>query len=165
MYTPSGTGEARAYLESEADLDDIMVSPDGKWASYQSVETGIEEVYVRSFPVPRQQIPVSQGGGQFPRWSPDSQTIYYWHAESALVDTLIAARIGTEPIFTVLSRDPVIWGDYIVENWDLHPDGDRIVVTQPVRTATTGSSEMFSGRFFVVVNWFEELKARLGSGR
>ena len=69
--------ETGPYLESSADLDDIAVSPDGMWAAYQSSETGTEEVYVRSFPVPRQPLPVSEGEGQFPRWSPDGTVIYY----------------------------------------------------------------------------------------
>ncbi len=35
---------------SDADLDDVVVSPAGGWAAYQSDETGTGEVYVRSFP-------------------------------------------------------------------------------------------------------------------
>lgn len=126
------------------------------WAAYQSNETGTEEVYVRSFPVAGQQIPISEGGGQFPRWSPDGRTIYYWRAENAAVDTLYAARVTTQPTLAVVSRAPVITGSYLAEDWDLHPDGDRIVVVE------ASAAQAPQGDFLVVVNWFEELRARLG---
>ena len=74
----SGGGEATPYIESADDLDDPAVSPNRRWAAYQSIETGVEVVYVRSFPEPRQQVRVSEGGGQFPRWSQDGRTLYYW---------------------------------------------------------------------------------------
>ena len=103
-FAPSGGENPTAYLESDADLDDVVVSPAGGWAAYQSDETGIEEVYVRSFPDPRQQVSVSQGGGQFPRWSPDGTTLYYWRREDAQIDTLYAARVETEPTFGLEDR-------------------------------------------------------------
>ncbi len=148
-------GEATPYIESENDLDDVAVSPDGRWAVYQSDETGVEELYVRSFPAPRQQIRVSEGGagGQFPRWSPDGSAIYYWSAEGLAIDTLYAATVATEPTFTVLSREIVHIGDYSEENWDLHPSGDRIVAAQPSSPTIYDPDHLF-----VVLNLFEELR-------
>jgi len=153
------TGGTRPYLQSEADLDDINVSPDGRWAAYQSNETGEEEVYVRRFPEPQQQFQVSNGGGQFPRWAPDGRTVYYWREDDALIDTLFAARVQTEPAFAVLSREPVLTGSFVAEAWDLHPNGDRIVVVQTADLEGEGPE-----RFLVVVNWFEELKALTEQG-
>jgi serine/threonine-protein kinase len=167
ICSPTDPSSAQEYLVTEADLDDIRVSPDGDWAAYQSDETGSEEIYVRSFPVPKQQIAVTRNGGQFPRWSPDGQTIYYWDSEDSPIDTLFAASVQTEPTFIVLSREPVLSGDFYPESWDLHPDGDRIVVAQPFRASqvTADGSGPERERFLVVVNWFEELKERLGRGR
>ena len=47
---------------------------------------------------------------------------------------------------------------------DLHPDGDRLVVPQNVGagTAREGAAPE-PERFQVVVNWFEELKERVGN--
>jgi serine/threonine-protein kinase len=159
---PSLVEETRPYLmRGSSDLDDIVVSPDGSWAAYQSDETGVEEVFVRRFPDPLQPIPVSSGGGQYPRWAPDGSAVYYWLQEGAAIDTLMAARVRQEPSFSVLSRDPVLIGSFEVEDWDLHPDGDRIIVVQRVnQDGDEVDSE--AERFFVVVNWFEELKERLG---
>jgi hypothetical protein len=160
IVSPSN-GEARLYFEAEADVDDIAVSPDGRWAAYQSREQGTEAVYVRSFPEPSGPIRVSQGEGQFPRCAPDGRTLYYWAAENAPVDTLYAARVTTSPAFSVVSREPVLWGSYVPENWDLHPEGDRIVVAAGGSAAVEGTLQQ-GGRYFVVLNWFEELGRRLG---
>ena len=69
---------AAEYLASEAALMDMRVSPAGGLAAYSSNESGTVDVYVRSFPEPGAQERVSQGGGAYPFWSPDGNTIYYW---------------------------------------------------------------------------------------
>ena len=97
-----------------------------------------------------------EGIGQFPRWSRDGGTLYYWSEEDLLVDTLYAATVVTEPTFAVLSRDIVLTGNFRPENWDLHPDGDRIVAAQPSLLPQSDADG-----YFVVVNFFEELKARV----
>ncbi len=63
------------------------------------------------------------------------------------------ATVATEPTFTVLSREVVHTGDYSEEDWDLHPDGDRIVAARP-SSPTSLSTE----HLFVVLNIFEELR-------
>ena len=155
---------ATPYLESEADLDDIMVSPDGTLAAYNSDETGREEIYVRSFPEPRQPETVSQGGGELPFWSPDGNTVYYWAPRRSREEVdLVAARIERGPPFVVTSRETVLTGGYLNGSADLNPDGDRLIATLGAQTARTASGEAAEPeRFLVVVNWFEELKERMG---
>jgi eukaryotic-like serine/threonine-protein kinase len=149
-------GKATAYLESEADNDDITVSRDGAWAAYQSDESGDEALFVRSFPTPGRPVRISEGEGQFPRWSPDGETLYYWALSEAGADTLFAATLSGGPARSVLSRKPVLWGSFTPENWDLHPSGRQILVAARQR-------ETEGERFTVVLNWFEELKAKLGT--
>ena len=163
----SDSAVARPYLEAEADLDDIMVSPEGNLAAYVSSESGGDEVYVRSFPEARQPEIVSQGGGQTPLWSPDGNTIYYWTVGPASAPkSLIAARIERGPPFVVTSRDTVLTGTYQTFSSDLHPDGDRLVIPQNA-SALSGDAAADGAvapeRFLVVVNWFEELLERVGN--
>jgi len=156
------------YLSSEANLRDIMVSPDGTLAAYTSDETGTNEVYIRSFPEPGERTPVSQGGGEFPFWSPGGDIVYYWMLAGDISnisgDAFVAARIQRNPTPVVLSRDSLFTGNYYRPASDLHPEGDRLVVAQTVAAATNlegGASD--PERFLVVVNWFEELRQRMGN--
>ena len=164
MLNLSNPDSARpeAYLSSEANLRAIVISPDGTLAAYSSNETGRSEVYIRSFPDPGERTPVSQGGGFIPRWSPDGNTVYYWRNEGAGVLTFMAARIQLQPTPVVLSTDSLFTREYVA--YDLHPEGDRLVVAQTVTTATVsegGAAE--PQRLILVQNFFEELKERVGN--
>jgi Tol biopolymer transport system component len=162
----SDSAVARPYLEEEADLDDIMVSPDGDLAAYTSNASGQDEVYVRSFPEARQPEVVSQGGGDTPFWSPDGNTIYYWTLGGRIeIKSLIATRIERGPPFVVTSRDTLMAGTWLTRDSDLHPDGDRWIISQEAGVPGGGAADEApeSERFLVVTNWFEELRERLGN--
>ena len=100
------------YLSSEADLDAIVISPDGTLAAYHSNQSGRDEVYLRSFPEPREPTLVSERGGRFPQWSPDGRTVYYWTIPSGGASTFMAARVQRDPTTVVLSRDSLFSGNY-----------------------------------------------------
>ena len=74
---------AEEYLLSEARLRRARISPDGTLAAYQSNESGIDQVYIRSFPEPRERTLVSQDEGFFPFWATDGNTLYYWINEGS----------------------------------------------------------------------------------
>ena len=152
------------YLSSEDNLREIMVSPDGTLAAYKSDVAGTIEVYIRSFPEPRERTPVSQGGGEYPFWSPDGNTVYYWSVPVAGSGeaTFMAARVRRDPTPLVQRRDSLFTGTYVRSGWSLHPDGDRLVVPQPVLLTGDGVASE-TERHLVVVNWFEELRERMGS--
>ena len=158
---------AEVYLPSEALLTDIVVSRDGTLAAYSSDETGTSEVYIRSFPDPGAQAQVSRGGGRYPFWSPDGNTVYYWTLAGVGGgggDEFMAARLQREPTPMVLSRDPLFTGNYYRPASDLHPDGDRVIVGQNAGvSATPDGAAAEPERFIVVTNWFEELRQRMGS--
>ncbi len=159
---------AEVYLPSEAHLREVVISPNGSLAAYTSDETGRPEVYIRSFPSPGERAPVSDGGGEFPVWSPDGNTVYYWGLAGAggenIVggDAFMAAEIQLDPTPVVLSRESLFRGDYFRPGWDLHPDGERMIVPQNLNEAADLET-VDSERFLVVVNWFEELLERVGN--
>ena len=153
---------AEVYLEQEADLREPVVSPDGTLAAYSSDETGTTEIYVRSFPDPGERTPVSEGGGDRPRWSPDGNTVYYWTTGGGGV-TFVAARLRREPTPMVLSRDPLFTGVYFRSAADLHPAGNQIIVGRLNLATPQDDAASEPERFIVVTNWFEELRQRMGN--
>jgi serine/threonine-protein kinase len=159
VMDPADSASARPYLEAEARLLDMRVSPGGDLAAYMSNETGFFQIYVRSFPEPRQPVLVSSGVGGRPRWSPSGDTLYYWRGGA--VDTLYAASVRRQPTFAVESIEAVFTGQWEQGDTDLHPEGDRWI---SARAAGSGNApgQVEPERFLVVTNWFEELRAALG---
>jgi Tol biopolymer transport system component len=65
------------YLQTEFNEGSARVSPDSRWVTYSSDESGKGEVYVSTFPNHSAKWQVSGNGGSFPKWSPDGNRIYY----------------------------------------------------------------------------------------
>jgi Tol biopolymer transport system component len=139
------------------------LSPDGRWVAYASDEGGGNfEVFVRSFPIPGAKYQVSQGGGIIPRWAPDGRTLYYLNRYSGTGGTgmPMAAEVDGRAGFRVLSRRPLPAiakyriGGLSGEDYDIHPDGKSLVALKYSNATVPG--------MMVVLNWFDELKARMG---
>jgi Tol biopolymer transport system component len=60
------------------------VSGDGKWLAYVSDESGLPQVYIRSFPQLGGKWQVSARGGAQPRWRRDGKEIYYLGIDGSL---------------------------------------------------------------------------------
>ena len=159
------SARAEVDLSSEANLFDLLVSPDGSLAAYRSNESGVNEVYIRSFPDPGERAVVSQGGGHVPFWSPDGNTLYYWRNDGAGMGTFMAARLQRDPVPVVLSTDSLFTGTYSqpFSGSGLHPDGDRWIVAQNVGTADADEGAGDPARLIMVTNFFEELRQRMGN--
>jgi serine/threonine-protein kinase len=171
MMDPSDSSTARPFLEAEALQTRPQVSPAGDLVAYQSFEGGgeVAEVYVRSFPEPRQPVIVSSGGGRSPLWSPAGDRIYYWKVgglDVSIPDSLFVGHVQREPTFSVVSTEFVLAGTYEAQgSWDLHPDGDRFVVARVVQLGqSTEDDAVEAERHLIVTNWFTELLAAVGEG-
>jgi serine/threonine-protein kinase len=166
ITSPVDSAATRVYQEAPWSEYDFDLSPDGQLAAYVSEEGGRDQVWVRDFPVARGKwlVPGSDGAGQ-PRWATDGKAIYFWKLRSGQ-DTLLVARVDRAP--QVVIHDPVpVPGlpPVVMRGWDLAPDGQRLVVSSVLTPTVAGTSEDQSaadGRYLVTINWFEELKARMG---
>ena len=50
-----------------------------------------------------------------------------------------------------------------MQNWDLHPDGERFIVAVNSSAGAAANAGGEEDRYLVVLNWFEELKERIGN--
>ena len=78
------------------------LSPDQKWLAYSSNASGIQEIYVQSFPVGTQKFQISGGGGQMPTWSRNGHELYFLHGP-----TLMATTIHTDNGFVADAARPL----------------------------------------------------------
>jgi serine/threonine protein kinase/Tol biopolymer transport system component len=132
------------------------LSPDGRWIAYVSNESDPPQVYVRPFPdAAGARWQVSRAGGSEPMWSHSGRELFY---RSAAGD-LVAATIAPGASFRVESERALFSAraymtDILNHAYDVSPD-DRSFLFIRI-PPSTGSP------LVVVLNWFEELKAKVG---
>ena len=146
------------FLRTRFDEDLPLFSPDGRWLAYRSNESGRMEVYVAQFPGAAVKRQISIGGGDQPLWAPDGKQLFYangnrimsvdLNSESGLHST--KPRMLFERAFSSSSADSGIWG----HTWAVFPDGKRFLFVE-----NPAQAEVRELR--VVLNWFEELRARV----
>mgnify|MGYP000980405785 CR=1 FL=1 len=156
--------DARPYLTSEADLERIAVSPDGTLAAYRSDESGQDALYVRSFPTPGERTIVYSGSVAGMSWSPAGSTLY---AGTGPNEPVIAVRLQRDPVPVVLGVDTLFTDPSGVEprpGSTLHPDGDRFILAVSAGAIEAADAEE-PDRLILVMNFFEELRRRVGGDR
>ncbi len=145
--------QARPFLSAEWQENELSISPDGTSAVYSSDETGRWEAYVRRFPNASDPHRISTDGGRDPAWAPDGRAAYYW---SVSLDTLFRVPMrnnvpeGAPTLVDVVPRR--------LGGWDIDRISGRAVVMQVVEDEGDTSPQLI-----VVVNFFEELKAKVGN--
>jgi len=169
-YSLKDNGEPKPYLEAPWVERGGQVSPDRTLAALVSTETGVAEIWLRTWPVPEGKWRISFGGfnSRAPRWSPDGQFVYFWRRGTP-IDTLYRARVDRNPGVVVRGAEQVL--TIVTENlefWDIHPDGRHLITTVRAGAAPTQASAVAAApqvdRYLVVLNWFTELRALTARG-
>ena len=129
------------------------LSPDGRYFTYTSDESGLEEVYVKRFPSAEGKWQVSTSGGQWPRWSRRGDRLYYVQGETVMeVDVAAGPDLRLGAPRALFSRKPLGWG--LIFGWppgfDVSPQGDRFVISQGV------GEEQEDNGIVVLENWPRE---------
>lgn len=168
MKTATSFGSVR----SEGPTDAVF-SPDGRWVAYsaQLTRERVQDrlVYVQPFPATgaTYQIPALEAGGyRHPRWSPDGKELFYWIGGDV---RMRAATVITQPTFAFGNPTPVpnppSWLDSandLARQYDVAPDGQRFIGRLLPGSAVATGAPM-NAEIQVVLNWFEELKARVAA--
>ena len=72
-----GAAKPQAFLDSRSRKNGPAFSPDGHWVAYESIESGVREIYVVPYPGPGPKILISTQGGALPRWSHNGLELFY----------------------------------------------------------------------------------------
>ena len=136
-------------------------SPDGRWVAYGSDESGTDAVYVQPFPATGAKYQISRGDGpHHPLWSRDGKQLFYVPAPAQFE----VVRVTTQSGFSVGAPAAAPRG-FTVGNaptdprsHDVAPDG-RILGIGIAGQGAAGS--VMAQHVEFVINWFEELKARV----
>jgi len=177
IWTLSMSGEqaaARAWLDSPANEDNPALSPDGHWLAYTSVSPSedrsgaIPHIYVEAFPghsSPRQVTDAA--GGIAPVWSPDGKELFYVadcrNKPLAYCLCVCDVRLGGSVSFgrpREILELPGFVNTGPLRSWDT-ADGRTFIYLRERAVdvpATPPIKEMH-----VVLNWFDELKAKVPS--
>jgi serine/threonine-protein kinase len=129
-------------------------SPDGRWLAYESNESGAFEIYVRPFPGPGGKWQISTGGGTNAVWSRPRHELLYLAPDGRIMMVPYTAAGDA-----LQAGKPRVWSETPVQvrplsgaSFDLHPDGERVVMA-PATEATSGPTHVT-----LVFNFFNELR-------
>jgi Tol biopolymer transport system component len=125
-------------------------SPDGRWMTYASDESGRYEVYVTSYPRPGRKIRVSTGGGIESSWNPNGRELVCWLPPRMFaVDVTLGAEFRAgEP--RLLFEGPFI--DVPGFGHDMTPDGREFLLLENERNFQPSTT------LKVITNLFDELR-------
>jgi eukaryotic-like serine/threonine-protein kinase len=125
-------------------------SPDGRWISYSSAESGRQEVYVQSFPQPTGKWQVSNKGGTEATWRRDGKEMYYLESGRMMAVDVKATATGFEAGIPKVLFDSHAAPAQGKNHFVVAPDGKRFLVL-------TSPSEGNSSPMVVMMNWAESL--------
>jgi len=139
----------KSILNDKYNESSACLSPDGRWITYTSDESGREDVYLRAYPGKGPKILVSKGGGSSAKWAPDGKSIYY-----VTQNKMMRVPVSYEPGLTIATPEELFSGDFFLgglHNYDISPDGEKFVMIY----------DKFENRnaqiYRIILNWFDEL--------
>lgn len=150
----AGDRKPRPWLQTAFAEGEAAFSPDGRWVAYASDQTGDFEVWVRPFPGPGSPTRVSPAGGHDPVWARNGRELFYQQGQK-LMAAEVTGSSGALQFKTphlLFEGGFISWEPNTPRSYDVSPDG-RFLMIEPTPT--------YSQRLNVVINWGQELKARV----
>jgi eukaryotic-like serine/threonine-protein kinase len=135
--------------------DEARFSPNGRWISFGSVESGSWEVYVASFPGFDDKKKVSIGGGVQGRWRGDSGELFYVAPDGTVMSVTVGGGATLElSAPEALFRSPLRNPDHDTDEFNVTKDGQRFLMSIPAQSAAAAAAAPIT----VVLNWQKVLQ-------
>ena len=127
---PLGGGEARRIVEAPGGQFSGALDPSGRYLAYDSIETGVDEIFISTFPEGGGKWQISTEGGQMPVWTRDGKSVVYIKG-----DALLTVDVATSGGFSSgtpreLRRGPYILRTAPFRNFDAGPGNRLALVTR-----------------------------------
>jgi Tol biopolymer transport system component len=154
-------GTPDPYLRTPAFEVYPSFSPDGRWITYASNESGAWEIYVRRFPDNGTKMRISSSGGVVPRWSPNGRELLYRTDAQRLMVAHYKAAGDSFVADTPRSWSPHSLADTgVLPNFDVGPDGERILALMP---AARPEEQQSANHVTFMLNFSDEVHRRTTS--
>ena len=165
---PSPDAKAEVLVSTRGPDYGGELSPDGRWLAYHNSESGEPQVYVRPFPnVNDGRVQISTAGGTRAAWARNGRELFYLDRDGMLTSVPVQAA-GTT--FSAGAPVQLLKTSYLagasilgldLRAFDVSPDGQRFLMIKEL-AAQQGAARPLS-HMILVLNWAEELKARLSA--
>jgi hypothetical protein len=144
-------------------------SPDGRWVAYTARETpGVtDHVFVQPYPATGAKYQISGSrGGEAPAWSHNGTRLVYvvpGATELTVVEVSTTAGFSVRPASAIALGVPLVNPTTGERLYDVARDGSFIVgLVSPPGTGPAEQPGAQLPQINVVLNWLEDLKARMG---
>jgi eukaryotic-like serine/threonine-protein kinase len=149
-----GRGEPRRLTNAREPIEQVEMSPDGRWIAYNTAESGRSEVFVSSVPAGSERRQISVEGGVQATWRQDGRELYYLGLDGAVYAVTLdpsgsSLRVGA-PSRLFRSALPVI--SAVVEQYRPSGDGQRFLFCLPLTAVRSEPLRM-------ILNWPSRLNA------
>jgi Tol biopolymer transport system component len=151
-------GKPEPFLQTPFDERHSSFSPDGRWMAYDSNESGSYQVYVRAFPDKGGKWQISNSGGMYPLWSRNGHELFFRTEDNQIMVT--GYTVKGDSFVVDKSR---VWSEKRIANiglqanYDLAPDGKRIVALMPAETV---EGQKAQSHVIFLENFFDEVRRR-----
>ncbi|MFZ1053678.1 MAG: protein kinase [Candidatus Sulfotelmatobacter sp.] len=143
---------ATLFLKATSAPNVARFSPDGRWVSYASNESGRWEIYVTSFPAAHGKWQVSNAGGEQPKWRSDGRELFYLAPDGKIMAVPVTTGANFDAgapvaLFQANPREMVATSERFA--YDVSKDGQRFLINTQLKSALTPMS--------VVMDWTASL--------
>ena len=156
--------EPRRFLQqgSNGKARDPQFSPDGRWLSYMSWESGLAQVYVVPFSGAVGKWQISTNGGMEARWSKTGHELFYITGNGS---TLMSVPYSVDKNSFQPGNPQELFTDRFeprapFRSYDVMPDGQHFVMFQFAGGRATPTSEPT-----VALNWLDQVRQLVAAGQ